>query len=243
MKHLLLTIILLVFFTQINAQQTLVLKSGDKLNGVISKIDNSVLYFTFKGNEMTFNIGDISAIYFDEKTIQPATGVTCTSKVDGIVTYFFNYNFGDKPDVGSEVYIVDSSECNNFNKSTIDSLEHLSFYKKLLARRAYNVYPRQVIIDTLTKYGVESDKGYEALDVRADMNYKLLKNSKSAYKLVVDGNGSYSKNLKPGTYYVLIKSNNRKGSDYSNVMGQHYLQVIRLVADDEINVSHNFSIY
>ena len=35
------------------------------------------------------------------------------SEISGTVTYYFNDNYGDKPDVGAKVFLVDSISFNN----------------------------------------------------------------------------------------------------------------------------------
>jgi hypothetical protein len=48
------------------SQHTLVLKSGDKMNGVVREIKDNNLSFSFKGNLMTFNLDEVSVIHFSE---------------------------------------------------------------------------------------------------------------------------------------------------------------------------------
>ncbi|MEO0311377.1 MAG: hypothetical protein RIQ89_1034 [Bacteroidota bacterium] len=66
-KYYLIFIVGLLFFsaTEITAQHTLVLKTGEKMNGTVKTYKDGVVYLDFKGNEMKFQVADVSAILFD----------------------------------------------------------------------------------------------------------------------------------------------------------------------------------
>jgi len=42
------------------------------------------------------------------------------SGVHGVVTYYFNDNYGYKPDVGSDVWLVDTLQAHGFDKWAIE---------------------------------------------------------------------------------------------------------------------------
>jgi hypothetical protein len=229
---------LLIFSAK--AQNTLLLKSGEKINGLVDKIDGGALTFDFKGNKMKFNITDVSVIYFDDKVTQASENL---STISGVVTYYFNQNYGDKPDVGAEIYIVDSLKCPEFNKAIVDSFSIGSFYKSVQINRSYFITSKQEVAAKLKEYKIESKEAFEAFDKRASDNIYKLENSKNTYKLVADGNGNYSKKLNAGTYYVLIRSKHRNGIFLTNIMGKIYLQTVKIAENEDVAVNYNFSIY
>jgi hypothetical protein len=54
------------------AQHIIVLKSGEKLNGIVASIKDGYLNFTYKNNPREVKIGDVSAIYFDQQAMPAA---------------------------------------------------------------------------------------------------------------------------------------------------------------------------
>lgn len=71
------------------AQHTLVLKSGEKMNGKVASITNGVISFDFKGNNMKFNVSEVRSILFDE-------GATTTSAQSSGVSGTFSGEPGEK---------------------------------------------------------------------------------------------------------------------------------------------------
>lgn len=52
---------------QASAQHTLILKSGEKMNGTLKSYQNGSAVFEFKGNEMKFTSSEIASIVFDDR--------------------------------------------------------------------------------------------------------------------------------------------------------------------------------
>jgi hypothetical protein len=52
--------------TYVQAQHTLILKSGEKMTGTVQQIKDGTISFLFKGNAMTFPVSETAAIYFSE---------------------------------------------------------------------------------------------------------------------------------------------------------------------------------
>lgn len=49
----------------LNAQHVIVLKSGEKMNGEVKSLNDGVIKFNFKGNEMSFKVAEVSSLIFD----------------------------------------------------------------------------------------------------------------------------------------------------------------------------------
>ena len=64
------------------------------LNGTVS----------YRGNEIIMNIPTAQEV----TSKSPSSVEISKGKIKGILTYYFNVNYGSKPDVGSEVYVVES---------------------------------------------------------------------------------------------------------------------------------------
>src|ERR1017187_10287330 len=70
----------LFFSFTVMAQHTVVLKTGEKMNGMVESMKEGVISFKFKGNEMKLKVSDVSAVYFDEKAAGANTNTAASSK-------------------------------------------------------------------------------------------------------------------------------------------------------------------
>lgn len=232
-------------------QNILFLKNGDKMNGKLEGFKNDTIIFKIQGNKLKFKTSDIVSIYFDEKLAPlDLSKTTKTNEIKpaiqgsifGVVTYFFNKNYGDKPDVGAEVYIADSIKITDFNLATVDSFHYASFYKNIyLDYKSMGKVPDN-IMEQVKKYNLEDKLAFDSLDKSAATNIFKIKYAKDVMKTVVDGSGNYSVKLKPGTYYVYIKSNNREGISMTEISGKVKCQKVIVKDGEDTNMSCNFGI-
>ncbi len=253
MKKILLVSISLIFFQIAKSQQIMVLKNGNKMNGKIEKVNGDTISFKFQGNRLKIASVEIKAIYFDESSIQDEqikekTAGGENGKLTGVITYFFNDNYGDKPDVGAIVYILDSISAVNFvtkdsvktpiNVNLIENYLYGAFYLKI--SKSYGKDVPANVSEQIRGYGVETEEKYTQLGDSALTYYSRFRFK--ADKVTVDGNGSYSKSIKPGTYYVLIQSKHRESLNSIEVVGNIYLKTIHITSGEEFNLSHNFPV-
>lgn len=233
------------------SQNVLFLKKGDKMNGKLEGFKNDTVIFKIQGNKLKFKTSDILSIYFDEK-LAPTDLIKTTKtneiiparqgSIFGVVTYYFNKNYGDKPDVGAEVYIIDSVKVPDFNLSVVDSFYYATFYKNLyLEYKSMGKVPDNIMKE-VEKYHLDDKQAIDSLDKSASTNIFKILYSDDVMKTVVDGIGNYSVKLKPGTYYVHIKSNNRKGMSMTEVMGKVKCEKVVVKDGGDINVSYNFGL-
>ncbi len=66
MKNLIGLISLLFISLTLNAQHTLILRSGEKMTGEVRSLADGMVKFNFKGNDMQFKVSEISSINFEE---------------------------------------------------------------------------------------------------------------------------------------------------------------------------------
>lgn len=167
-----------------------------------------------------------------------------TSTIRGVVTFFFNKYQGDKPDIGAEVFALDSSAANKFNPSTVDSFHYASVYRGISAsyKNMNSPVPSQVQ-DELKKYNAEDEQYFKALDLRDYEQFLRVSQAEEVYQAVVDGTGSYSISLPPGAYYVFIKSHGRTSMSVSEYKGMLAFKKIKVKADQSINFSTKFDLY
>lgn len=253
MKYILIFLFIVVFTSITFGQHTLVLKSGETMKGKVERFRNDSLTFNFKGNKIQFKSSEIVAVYFSEKDITkeqptiPAPVITPKpeGKISGVVTYYFNDNYGDKPDVGAQVLIINSLNVPNFNYATVDSFRYANTYKILYSSYAKRGKVPDDIKENVQKYGVETQEGFDALDNRAgdELNKIRFNNIIYCTKVSVDGNGTFSANVEPGKYYVYITSNNRKGRNMTEVMGKVNCKEVVVKSGETSNVNAKFDLY
>jgi len=190
--------------------------------------------------------------------------------VSGIVTYYFNEYQGNKPDIGASVTLIDSAEVKNFDYKLYENYHYGKFYQSIYfsSQARYEKYfeafkktegKKNDAEDSETfRKGMEdakkdmdrqmeqivlykSDSPEKAAKITTDLYMQLLKLDDNLPKKTVDGNGNYSLNVKPGVYYVLIKSKNRTSSyDILEGDGKIYIKKIKISENENKDVSFNF---
>jgi hypothetical protein len=230
------------------SQNVLILKNGAKMNGKIEEYSNDTMSFTFMGNKLRFKSSDINSVYFDDKSFTVDLKNTTKEKntikqerIYGVVTYFFNENFGNKPDVGAEIYVIDSENIPNFNYATVDSFYNVSIYRSF--KRMWTGIPsNRYLSDIYNKaklYDLDK-KNINSLDKRASTNISLIIDSKDAIKTMADGVGNYSIKVNPGSYYVCIRSKNRSDSFITESSGSIKCEKIVVGENEDGNLNCEF---
>lgn len=173
------------------------------------------------------------------------------SKISGVVTYFFNEYQGDKPDLGSKVYAIDSTKAKHVDfelytkydnaKSAKDLYERWSDLLKNARKKDKPELQSRVdeYFEKLKKYDAETEDKFDKIDF--DFAKSLVKLSDEiSFVKTIDNTGSYSFDLPKGTYYVIILSKNRTISTTAEVMGMIYFKKVNLSELQTKDVSHNF---
>ncbi len=134
--------------------------------------------------------------------------------VKGVVTYFFNDNYGQKPDVGAEIYFLEKAETDTFSFDVLwcctkKSPSHVSNINRILK-----------LEDDLSKGKITSKQLTDSLLAFDDKEYNdrsnLLKKFISLmkdknYKCIANGNGEFDIKLPKGKYFTLVKFSHREG--------------------------------
>lgn len=238
-------ILLIIFFLipfYVFPQHTLVLKSGEKFNGQLTDFKKSKLKFLFKGNIMTFNENDVISIIFDS-TFNDQLISKDDAIIKGVVTYYFNKNYGFKPDIGANVYIINSKDL-----GYIDTLSIINFIRAKLLRTTISLLLKsgreaKLDFDELSKINAETEDKFKALDNKTNDAVLSIQNNEKTINLSVDGNGTFSKSLKPGDYSVLIISKNRTDINRTELLGKIDFKNIRVIKNAEEVVNAEFMQY
>jgi hypothetical protein len=253
MKKIILLVALSLILSNLTfSQNVLFLKNGDKINGKFEGIKNDTIIFKIQGNILKLKTLDIISIYFDAKHAPiELSKTTKTSEVipalqgsvSGVVTYFFNKNYGDKPDVGAQIFIVDIMKTPDFDLEKVNSFYYASFYKSIyLEYKSMGVAVPNDIMEKVKKYNIDDKLAFDSFDNSVKNNLSKIELAEDVIKTVVDGSGNYSVKIKPGTYYIYIKSNNRTGISMTEIFGKVNCQKVIVKDGMDTNISHNFKL-
>lgn len=213
-----------------------------------------------KKNTISFLLFIISILGYSQTT------------VSGVVTYYFNQSQGNKADIGASVILIDSLKVKNFDYKLYENYNYGKFYQNMYfqSQERYDKYlmafkktegKKKYAEDNETfKKGMEdaqkdmdrdmkqvilyqSETPEKFAKLSTDLYMQLLKLNDDLPKKTVDGNGNYSINVKPGTYYVYIKSKNRTNNlSVLENDGKIYIKKIKLSENENKDVSKNFEV-
>jgi hypothetical protein len=165
------------------------------------------------------------------------------SSIHGVVTFFFNQYQGDKPDIGAGVFILDSTKAKRFNPLIVDSFIFGNSYRHIAAnyRQRGSSIPDNILRE-LRNFGADSDDNFRALDNRCYMSFLTFQSSDDANSTTVDATGSYYIAVKPGVYYIFIRSHNRTSMTVSEYSGRLFFRKVKVKSGQTIDVSTRFDI-
>lgn len=169
----------------------------------------------------------------------------------GVVSYYFNNNYGNKPDIGSEVTLIKekdieafTNEYNSCNtKELIEEKYKLEYAYKIAKSNLNNLpwttksrterfYKSKVdSVNRLINTNATNIAKSEACEIVVMINYK--KNNKDRYYTTVDGSGNYSIKIPSGNYLISIRSDGR---------GYTILKPFEVIEGRENNFSYNFDL-
>jgi hypothetical protein len=166
------------------------------------------------------------------------------SSIKGVVTFFFNKYQGDKPDIGSDVWIVDSAAEKKYNEKLADSFYYANFYRGLKSSyKSMGQAPPQEVLNGIQQFGGNDDDLFKAIDSRNYSQFAAVKLNDDTPHSTVDASGTYSFQVKPGVYYVIIKSHNRTGLTMCEISGKMYYAKVKVKTGQQKDVSTKFDIY
>jgi len=166
-------------------------------------------------------------------------------KIEGVVSYYFNSNYGYKPDIGAEVYIIkenDSIEMYKHFRLIQDFAflrlnwqaynQDLEMYGLLTNREKKHEEGAKWTswanekLEICKKSGVENKYQFDSIcAIIKDLVFDL-KVHQTKKILQVDGAGRYSADINPGQYLIIIKSKGRtanNSAEYSGKLDAHYI--------------------
>ena len=153
--------------------------------------------------------------------------------IRGVVTYLFNDYQGYRPDVGANVFICPVP------KSRGDTGQSMRVHISMMG---YELAKMRQQMSKLTNSESSTDDvaNFHKIDLATSRICDSLKESPGCIKIVVDGNGNYSKRVKPGLYIVLVVSKNRTGSTLTECEGMIAIEQVIASSNEEYDVNAEF---
>jgi len=183
------------------------------MTGKVISIQNNELIFNFMGNELKISTNEIASIVFTESI--PVRTKSDFGTLTGVVTYFFNDNYGDKPDVGAKIIVCKYKEGESFLKQfrEYNTARH---YRVMMSYLKKNDTKRHEYLQKLADMGIYTDEDFDKLDKDTSSGLiNLTVTESSNFKnLTVDGTGKYSIQLPVGKYEVIFQSKILPGPGY-----------------------------
>lgn len=223
------------------SQNQIKLKSGENIDGTVKSLSNGILTVAIKNNNLTFKQSDVEAIYFDKAQQHEQTksaSLNQKAKLKGVITYFFNKNYGDKPDVGAKIYLKKTDTLDK-KRSAIYNYQRANVCRSLIKMNT-NV---ESCKKTLAEIGANTDKEFEELNSKVIKEFMEMDYDESVKKVTADGNGNYSVSIAPGLYEVIFVSKGRNDLTLAEINGKISSNIIEVIAGDEITKDKRFDIY
>jgi len=177
--------------------------------------------------------------------LKNSTAEKTKGEVKGMVTYFFNDNYGYKPDIGSEVII------HKVNKDSLhDVINEFQDVKSAIRLKKFyektghkGKYYDDIVTSVLKKHNINEDKDYNEFCKNVISHVLLSEYSNGVIKLSVDGNGVFESELEDGFYEIIVKSKNRSSLNTAEGLNKVLNKIIEVKNGDTVNVKFEFDKY
>ena len=232
----------------LGSQNLIKFKNGEQIKANILSLNDSIVNVDYRGGVLLIKRNEISSIDFENKVFNEKK----TDKfgiLKGVVTYFFNDNLGDKPDVGAEIRIIDVKKINGPNNNIDTALMKDFTFVKHCRQSIYEDFRKSKPLDS---FCLKYVKKYKALTKEEWRNYCGIVYSNllsmetvfnlEVISLTVDGSGNFYKKLKPGRYAILSISKGRSEHNVAENLGKIQFNIIEIKEDEEEVLSFRFDL-
>lgn len=125
-------------------------------------------------------------------------------EVEGVVTYFFNDNLGNKADTGSNVFLRAAKYSDTIN----NTFAKQRYYEIIV--NANSMTSR--FIKKTPDREAELKSATDSLKLYRKLNKAFIQENKDVFfKATVDGHGRYKSKVPEGLYEIIVFSKNRSG--------------------------------
>lgn len=154
----------------------------------------------------------------------------------GVVTYYFNANYGDRPDTGAKAYLLTEQQA-TAQGLTYDRVSHYQLLYAQYQLAGLLMKPEKRQTPDEKKLTVDMKELADTLNKRQF----LMEMGEKIPFMTADGSGVFSKNVAPGTYYVFVKSAHRQNVSTAEVNGQIQMKKVE-IKDDDVEIAIRFSL-
>ncbi len=137
-------------------------------------------------------------------------------KLSGNMTYFFNDNYGFKPDSGSEIYFVKS---NLIKKNILSDIKNFQLYS---------------LKDASAQYNGKRDKNFIRAANNIAYNFSIIITKLKPITVTADGSGNFKTKLPIGKYIVMAQSAHRDKTNLLEIGGMKSFKEISITNNNEI---------
>lgn len=160
--------------------------------------------------QATSEIATQRAVSLEQESVENRRG-----DLVGAVGYYFNDNYGIKPDAGSTIYIFKKDDYPVFDAGLLS---------KFLTLKASNASASQEM---------GNQKSFQHM-----LDVSLV--GEKTIKLSADGSGAFRIRMRPGHYAVVTQSAHRTGNCLVEILGQLSYQEVDVSVGDQANVAATF---
>ena len=168
-------------------------------------------------------------------------------QIHGVVTYFFNYNLGYKPDIGSEIYVT-KLNCDSLilyykicdERTKIYRDDYKKYYYQPNNYLSLNKFLLTLEIKTKIVQDYVNNRFKKPYDYDKFLITSIttlldsIKNSNDTYKALVDVSGNYNiSQASPGDYNILI---------FSSVRRHQLIKKIKVKSNELTTVNSKFEL-
>ena len=119
--------------------------------------------------------------------------------------------------------------------------KHQANYDYMISKMETYKKEMDIAYKHLLELNSDTSEKFKTLDTENYKNlFKITDLNKNTIKTIADGNGNFNLELTPGTYYVIIRSNGRKGYTISEVQGLLKVEKINILENKTAEVNSNF---
>lgn len=162
--------------------------------------------------------------------------------ISGVVTYYFNDNFGYRSDVGAKVLVVKATKNNSnllkydvYKQYSMDAPDAMSYYITYEKQKGW--FSEQKIREKMN-FSQDDEVKFKALADRVgNLNLNILATmeaNKVYYETTVDGSGRYSLKLPYGDYFLIITSKNRTRPFIPEIINRVHIEQIKVTQSELI---------
>jgi hypothetical protein len=194
---------------------------------------------TVRAGEMQKDLDTLRSSAVEAEASRQAEQANRKGELTGSVSYFFNDNYGYKPDVGSEAFVWRKGV---YPESLPLNLAKYHLLKSTLTLKSIGGELNQWQKKMLVESGIGSAQDLETMGGTLFDQLRVVIDDMRTIKLSIDGSGGFRHSLPPGDYYLLVRSSHRSSTSLLEVSGDWDVQAFTIAPGEEAGVTVKFGV-